>query len=300
MYLGQCMQMQASASASPESATLVPFRQCKLTELLFSNYFPHASSSLAAHSQPRHSQQKSIMIVTADPRGDFNATSQILRYSALAREVTVPRIPSTTSTIISGTIALGSAPGTSSSSSSSRPQTATGYDRPGSSSGSSAATEQMTRLLEEVSVLRCRLEDETRRREEAEMGWARSEDRFDELEAIVREECWAEFEERLQSERERWSAAWEEEKDRLDGHIDRKLEVCMRGISIYADNTDVLRSANDDRVEELARENELLKARLEGLEREKMGMRTPSRKMKPLRTRPWQLEGDEENSIPLD
>jgi hypothetical protein len=34
------------------------------------------------------------MIVTADPLGDFNATSQILRYSALAREVTVPRIPS--------------------------------------------------------------------------------------------------------------------------------------------------------------------------------------------------------------
>ena len=40
------------------------------------------------------------MIVTADPHGDFNATSQILRYSALAREVTVPRIPSITETIL--------------------------------------------------------------------------------------------------------------------------------------------------------------------------------------------------------
>jgi len=41
------------------------------------------------------------MVVTADPKGDFNATSQILRYSALAREVTVPRVPSLTDTILS-------------------------------------------------------------------------------------------------------------------------------------------------------------------------------------------------------
>src|SRR5690606_4112554 len=67
---------------------VVPFRQCKLTELLFTNSFPPPNST------HRRNPQRAVMIVTADPLGDYNATSQILRYSALAREVTVPRAPS--------------------------------------------------------------------------------------------------------------------------------------------------------------------------------------------------------------
>jgi len=38
--------------------------------------------------------------MAANPHGDFNATSQILHYSALAQEVTVPQIPSITQTIL--------------------------------------------------------------------------------------------------------------------------------------------------------------------------------------------------------
>ncbi|KAI5862515.1 kinesin [Durotheca rogersii] len=98
MYLGQCLQMQSDAS-SMAKPNLVPFRQCKLTELLFSNSFP-SSASLSQSASSRRAPQKAVMIVTADPLGDFNATSQILRYSALAREVTVPRVPSITSTIL--------------------------------------------------------------------------------------------------------------------------------------------------------------------------------------------------------
>ena len=64
---------------------LVPFRQCKLTELLFSNSFLSPSAAHASSSVGRRNPQKGVMIVTADPLGDFNATSQILRYSALAR-----------------------------------------------------------------------------------------------------------------------------------------------------------------------------------------------------------------------
>ena len=51
------------------------------------------------------------MIVTADPHGDFNATSQILRYSALAREITVPRIPSITQRMLSSAAAAAAAAG---------------------------------------------------------------------------------------------------------------------------------------------------------------------------------------------
>ncbi|EFX00181.1 kinesin family protein [Grosmannia clavigera kw1407] len=95
MYLGQCLQMQSDAGNSSKP-NVVPFRQCKLTELLFSNSFPSATQP-----STRRNPQRGVMVVTADPHGDYNATSQILRYSALAREITVPRIPSITQTIVS-------------------------------------------------------------------------------------------------------------------------------------------------------------------------------------------------------
>ena len=102
------------------------------------------------------------MIVTADPLGDFNATSQILRYSALAREVTVPRIPSVTSTTLSGTTG---------SSSSNKPQLTSGRTSPNSVIADEAVVEmafsEIARLTEEVEILRVRLADEERRRREA-------------------------------------------------------------------------------------------------------------------------------------
>ena len=292
MYLGQCMQMQAQSS---HDTNLVPFRQCKLTELLFSNYFPHVSSSLAAQPHPRHNhQQKAIMIVTADPRGDFNATSQILRYSALAREVTVPRIPSTTSTIITGSTAVGTTNG-------SRPNTAmsSGSDhaRP---TGLQSSNEDLIRLTEELAILQCQLKEETRRRQEAEESWTKMEEKLEQVEAEVREECWTEFEERLRVEQQRWAAALDEERERNEGHLDRKLELCMKGVRIYEDDDADAAPPQGDRVDELERENEMLRRRLEAAEREKMSMRTPSRKLKPLKARKWNIEGDEENVSPFD
>lgn len=292
------MQMQSQSS---HETNLVPFRQCKLTELLFSNYFPHASSSLAAKPHPRYNhQQKAIMIVTADPRGDFNATSQILRYSALAREVTVPRIPSTTSTIITGTTVVGTSTSTNTNS---RPSTAmssgSDHSRP---TGLTSNSEDVARLNEAVAVLQCQLDKETRRRQEAEDSWTKMEEKLEDTEAEVREECWTEFEARLKVERERWLSTWEEERERNEGHLDKKLELCMQGVRIYEDEDAATpqRTSDGNRVEELERENELLRARLEMMEREKMSMRTPSRKLKPLKARKWNLEGDEENATPFD
>ena len=141
------------------------------------------------------------MIVTADPLGDFNATSQILRYSALAREVTVPRIPSVTSTILSGTTA---AP---------RSQVTSGRVTPNAVSAEEyeAAVSEVARLGEEVEILGVRLAEEEGRRREAEEEWRRAEERAEEVERQIREECWTEMEVKIEAERRRWMGAWNEE-----------------------------------------------------------------------------------------
>jgi hypothetical protein len=143
------------------------------------------------------------MIVTADPLGDFNATSQILRYSALAREVTVPRIPSVSSTILSGTI--GRVP--------------SGRTSPNATHTDEAVVEmafsEIARLSEEVDILNVRLAEEEGRRKEAEENWQIAEDKAEEIELQVREECWKEMERWTEDARRRWMGAWGEEVNLL-------------------------------------------------------------------------------------
>ena len=139
------------------------------------------------------------MIVTADPLGDFNATSQILRYSALAREVTVPRIPSVASTIFSS-------------------NGNHDFSKPPSRDGERSKplfhvrdlevlAMDVVRLRDEVEVLALRLSEEQDRRREAEEGWQRAEERAEEIEREVREECWSDMERRIEEERRRWMEA---------------------------------------------------------------------------------------------
>lgn len=181
------------------------------------------------------------MIVTADPLGDFNATSQILRYSALAREVTVPRIPSVSSIILSGTAA----------GSNSQKSQITGRTSPDSGVADESMVEmafaEIARLSEEVEILGVKLVEEEGRRREAEEGWKRSQEKTEDIEQEVREECWEEMERKLEEERRRWISAWGEEvcfppiekqdtkinkrkADRNDEHMDRKLEILTQGI----------------------------------------------------------------------
>ena len=145
------------------------------------------------------------MIVTADPLGDFNATSQILRYSALAREVTVPRIPSVTNTIMSS-----NANGAQKSH-----MTASGQASPTAAHKDDAvlemASSEIARLNEEVDILNVRLHEEEGRRREAEEEWQKAEDRAEEIERVIREECWEEMEKRLEEEKRRWMNALGEE-----------------------------------------------------------------------------------------
>ncbi|KAL8693772.1 MAG: hypothetical protein Q9218_001468 [Villophora microphyllina] len=283
MYLGQCLQMQSDCQDGSKP-TLVPFRQCKLTELLFSNSFPSSHHTTAQHAHHHRNPQKAVMIVTADPLGDFNATSQILRYSALAREVTVPRIPSVSSTILAGAVSC------------------SGTHRPDNSGQTSPTTHtdeavvemafsEIARLGEEVEILGVKYNEEEGRRKEAEEGWKRAEERADEIEQQVREECWEEMERRMGEERRRWLGAWGEEADRNDEHLDRKLDILSKGIQskpllpnhmsvtsltlqVYEDPTD-----RAEHTTELQAENDQLRRKLDAMERE-LNSQSPTRSPK--------------------
>lgn len=289
MYLGQCMQLQSDNSDLSKPLAIVPFRQCKLTELLFSNSFPSTNTSsntgmsLRSHphlnngSNERRTPQKSIMIVTADPLGDFNATSQILRYSALAREVTVPRIPSVTACMTTGS------------------HTASGAYKTNGRSSPTASAEELELAMNEIGRLRAELdlatmryEDEVRRRREAEASWTAATERSEAIEAEVRDELWAEFEARLETETRRWRAAAEEENERNDERMDRKLDILARGIEVQIHEDPPETEA--ERFSELQSENERLKTKVEELSREH-GLRSPSKKMRVLKTRKWEGSG---------
>jgi hypothetical protein len=82
MLLGQCLQKQRDKEhhANKETKTDTSiFRNSKLTQLLLANAF---NGSL---------NQRSVLLVNIDRYGDFSSASQMLRYSALAREVAVPQ-----------------------------------------------------------------------------------------------------------------------------------------------------------------------------------------------------------------
>ncbi|KAF7586613.1 hypothetical protein BBP40_008620 [Aspergillus hancockii] len=262
MYLGQCLQMQSEIQEG--KTALVPFRQCKLTELLFSNSFP--SSNLA--SSPNRHPQKALMIVTADPLGDYNATSQILRYSALAREVTVPRTPSATESVYSATVEP-------------RKSSASGRGSPSMASSEELekALAEIARLTKENEALSVRLAEEDIMRGELEMRLKSSEETCLMIEQEVREECWAEMDERMEEERKRWQIALEDQAGHNGEHLDKKIELLSRGFQVHADPE----PPRDEKVEEMEFEIEQLRSKVTSLERELM-CRSPTKKSRPKNT----------------
>ncbi|KKO98133.1 hypothetical protein THAR02_09762 [Trichoderma harzianum] len=278
MYLGQCLQSQSEVSAG--RANVVPYRQCKLTEILFSNSFPSAAGSYS-HT-PRRNPQRGVMIVTADPLGDFNATSQILRYSALAREVTVPRAPSFTANTL--------APSPTVSTHHTRPFGNAGFGSVRSHFSPVKATDErvtmeiaaleIARMSEEIEQLRQEIEVQSEARIIAEAHLLSTEDRMIDMEAAVREECALEFEQRLAMELARFKASMQIEKERHEEHWDRKVDILERGLDTGFeedfDKENVLVENLTQEVERLRRENMILKRELSN--------RSPS-KRKPLEER---------------
>ncbi|EGX88291.1 kinesin family protein [Cordyceps militaris CM01] len=291
MYLGQCLQTQSELGTSTKP-NVVPYRQCKLTELLFSNSFPSHTSP----HMPRRNPQNGVMIVTADPTGDFNATSQILRYSALAREVTVPRIPSITATILAG----GPAPMPTTRSISPvqqhphRPFVPAGgtsaYHRNHSPVDERATMEiaalEIARLSDEIDQLRAETDAHMEARFTAEAHLLSMEDRLIDLEAAIRDECAAEYEQTLMLELARFKTSLALEQERGEEHLDRKVDLLARGLEnaalVICDEGDEYNKENvlvedlSEEVERLRRENAVLKRELAG--------RSPT-KRKPLEER---------------
>lgn len=259
MYLGQCLQVQSDCQHDG-SRPIVPFRQCKLTELLFSNSFPSKESTY-------RTPQKAIMIVTADPQGDFNATSQILRYSALAREVTVPRVPSVTSTILSRPGGPGGRL---------TPNGGPRYDNQYTAEELEQAANEIARLSQEADLLSVRLAEEEIRRTEVELRLRAAEEKAEAIEAEVREDCWSEMEARIEEERERWRKAKEEERVRSEAYLDGKIGILEKSAS----GTFEIHEDVQARVEEVERENQTLRARLQAFERE-MQQRSPTKAKSP-------------------
>ncbi|XRM37300.1 hypothetical protein ABZX51_000781 [Aspergillus tubingensis] len=257
MYLGQCLQMQSDIQDGNKAA-MVPFRQCKLTELLFSNSFPSSNQATGLNRHP----QKAIMIVTADPMGDYNATSQILRYSALAREVAVPRAPSIAESILSSTLG-------------SRHGSASGRNTPtmGTNEELEKALAEIARLTAENESLSVRLAEEEILRTDFELRLKASEERCIMIEQEVREECWNEMDERMEEERKRWQNALDQQSGFNDEHLDKKIEIVSRGFQIHEDP----QPSSDERVEDLEFENDQLRSKIAALERE-LNCRSPTKK----------------------
>ncbi|RKF60273.1 Kinesin-like motor protein 9 [Erysiphe neolycopersici] len=268
MYLGQCLQIQSDMANSTKH-NLAPFRQCKLTELLFSNCFAHTNIGNPIPSS-HHNSQKAIMIVMADPIGDFNATSQILRYSSLAREVTVPRIPSVTSTIISNST-------DSQYYNSSRTMSSKGNPIDSERATMEIAALEIARMSDEIDCLRLELQHESERRAEVEAHAEWLSNRLIDIEAEIREECFQDMEGRIETEMRRWKATWALEADLKDEHLDRKLEIFTRSITTTTveDEEDKENTHNGTK-EDMEAENSRLRMEVEKLKRELQG-RSPSK-----------------------
>lgn len=216
------------------------------------------------------------MIVTADPLGDFNATSQILRYSALAREVTVPRIPSITNTILAHPPVMANNRVPSPVHHQPRPFMPPGstsyrnYTPPMSSDDRATmeiAALEIARLSDEIDQLRAEADLQLDARVAAEAHLLTMEDKMLDLEAAIREDCAIEFEQRLALEMSRWKNSMALEQERNDEHWDRKVEVLERGLAPGDDECDgdkenVLIENLEDEVDRLRRENAILKREL--------------------------------------
>lgn len=249
------------------------------------------------------------MIVTADPHGDYNATSQILRYSALAREIAVPRVPSVTETILQTNIASVDEPGPDSCGSLSPILSTTqvlhrpSFLPPGnvvqkskaqrSFSPTSLASSEDRVTMERAALEIARLSEDNRHlrdalaREQDEHATVEAhlrslEDRMLDLEQAVREDCVAEFEQRLEVELARWKAGMQMAIERGEEHWDRKMDVFERSLISRKATTephtvDVAEDKENVLIESLEEENDRLRREVAILKRELAG-RSPSKR----------------------
>lgn len=230
MSLGQCLQLQSTTENGKPVA--VPYRQSKLTELLFTNCFiPDAS-------------QRASMIVTADPKGDTNSTIQILRYSALARDV--PRPPSRMNS-------------TRRNASSASECSITSDE---TLHGDSQAT------LDLIASLRAKLNEAELARQDAEDRAKEAEEKLETMEQEIREEIAVEMEEIMNEMEDGYMQQLQEAELRYADHADKKLELLRKSLRKTALANEEDMEERDAYVDDLEKENEQLLAEIRKLRRE--------------------------------
>ena len=146
---------------------------------------------------------------------------------------------------------------------------------------------EIARMSEEIDGLREEVAYEQQKRMEAESHLLSIEDRIMEVEMEIRESLFEEMEGRMREEIDRWKAGWVEERECMDGVLDKKVEILMRGVGVEDDSTPPPsfgeNKENEREQETLRDENVRLQREIEILRRE-VAAQSPSKKF-PLRER---------------
>jgi hypothetical protein len=166
-----------------------------------------------------------------------------------------------------------------------------------------AAALEIARLSEEVEYLRQALEEERSARQEAESHLLSMEDRMVELEQVIREDCTAEFERRLEIEMARWRATMQVEMERGEEHWGRKIEVFERSmatatITVTApsgENSALISDNDDDDKENVLLEN--INEENERLRRDNEILRRELAAMSPTKRQPLQERGSDASLV---
>lgn len=208
------------------------------------------------------------MIVTADPQGDYNSTLEILRYSALAAEVTVPCV--VPARVVSGTQYVTNATDLN--------HVPTNDD----SESFVVDSELIKRLVDRLEDMEVKFREAENGRKVAEKQCTEAlqrcvvakqrtreaEEQALQIEIQVREELTSEFELREKVIHGAYLKRIKDEERAGREFMDSKLELAMRGLDL--DREDDL-----ERVEELEMENEELRWEVRRLKKLISGMGMP-------------------------
>jgi hypothetical protein len=145
---------------------------------------------------------------------------------------------------------------------------------------------EIARLAEENEYLRSAMAAEQSARQEAQAHLLSMDDRMVDLEQAIREDCVNEFERRLEIEVARWRASAAVEAERVEEHVNQKIEILARVTDDMSDGEG--EDKENVLVEDVWGENERLRREVEILRRELAGM-SPSKRM-PLRERGGEAE----------
>ncbi|KAF3923130.1 Kinesin-4 [Dactylellina cionopaga] len=254
MFLGQCLEI--STQGAGHSAK-IPYRQSKLTELLFTNSY-----------NPATEPQIASIVVTVDPSGDFNSTSQMLKYSALAKSSVNPRPPMQ---VLNGSRNVSATSQISQISQASGMSGSTAVipdERP-----ESAMSQEAVSM---IAMLQQQLKEAEESKREMERRLVEANERCLDIERAVREEVTSDMELKISLMQRKMLVKMEEEAEREEEHVDRKLDMLKRTLLESNDENDRARDVEIEQyVRELEAENSMLRGEVLSLKRKRANGDSP-------------------------